>query len=1248
MTDEIVQHLLSQVRNVIAKKLSPDETLAKIRSKLAGNENATSILLDVLTALNWEIGEIEKNSDVHKFLKALTDEVLPPEVLALDVNALGSDEPVTKSRIVKSKTRIYYKQVKFNLLREESEGYAKLISELLSVRSVTTADEILLAIERLIGQFNLDPNRVLDVILDCFENSLPYKDLFISILKKFKVQQQELRDILVQKFLFCEKMEYTTTDLYRIASILCQEQLVDLKSFFNMISPTQQAIVDENKRLNELIKKRASKAETISTGSLADSALNAATSAMMAGNDVPDRLESVNTVSAVSFEAASQSQSIEDKKIAGNSFEDSEVLPKNQKLGLLCALLEHGAWDLAKYLLDRLPEGYPLGISRRISAAISNIIGFMIEPFYRQKFPNWQQSRVRESWRRFTYPVSQMTSWNDLSNIVYPIVVYLGSYIGVRHEVAIKLIRLICAFYDDEEAKSLPLYISLNSTIMDICESCLVPASSMLDSNFSYCEELWQILQRFPYYDRYRIYGRWKNDHTKRSWILTIQRSKALGMTKYAMKRLSKDTAKVIGRQLGKLCHTYPLVALEYMLDKVQDFQNFIGPVVESMRFLSNLEFDVLSYCLIENLAEPEKQAYKTTDVAFSPWLSSLANFSAAVCKRYSVDFSGILQYIANQLKDGKNLDLIVLREIVANISGVESSTDVTQEHLEALCGGDILRQEAGYYSSTKVNRRATSRIREALLKNDLFESLCILIGQQKNFIIYVDSKVYPLKLTAHMLDLSQETFVQFYHFLRSNLKPEEYARRMPLASALISKYHVPTEAAMCLTRSIYFNKITSAYETSKKNFKEDAKGKLDGTQKTSFYKQAFDSVTNALEEELIRCFPETFWLDITAKLYSTFWLLSVSDLSAPLTAYGREIEKCKKELSELTHYTADSSSRARRTAKDEERLKNLEQRLSEEMKRQTEHVKRVKEILASEKEVLFAATQNRSSQMLRFLQACILPRAMFSEVDAVYCAKFIETLHTIRTGFFQTIVFFDKIFTDITPILAGLTEREANCFGRFCCMSLDMILRWHSDSHLFKVECEGFPGCITKIRKRENDESASAAEFTYEYYRSICYKWQVRLAKALGFVLTSGNYVLTRNALTLMTKILPNFPVLQLTYKTIEKCVTTVRDNEKGKRDDLNLLASSYLVQLIKRNTRLYKTDEFYDTGITKLANMASANESKQSTKASASSLTAVGTSSPAARKRTGGTTEDEKVSTNMNSGTTEQPSPKKKTKDQ
>ena len=96
-------------------------------------------------------------------------------------------------------------------------------------------------------------------------------------------------------------------------------------------------------------------------------------------------------------------------------------------------------------------------------------------------------------------------------------------------------------------------------------------------------------------------------------------------------------------------------------------------------------------------------QSFKTTDVSFSPWFQALANFSSAIFKRYPIDATGLLQYVANQLKDGKNLDLIVLRDLVSNCSGVEAGTDLTQEHIDALGGGDLLKQETGFGSQSKV-----------------------------------------------------------------------------------------------------------------------------------------------------------------------------------------------------------------------------------------------------------------------------------------------------------------------------------------------------------------------------------------------------------------------------------------------------------------------------------------------------------------------------------------------------------------
>lgn len=82
--------------------------------------------------------------------------------------------------------------------------------------------------------------------------------------------------------------------------------------------------MEENIKLNELVKKRAAKAEIISTGNLADVSINNASSSM--ANDIgglTNGIESSNgMIVPISFDAASQSQITEDKKLAETLFDD--------------------------------------------------------------------------------------------------------------------------------------------------------------------------------------------------------------------------------------------------------------------------------------------------------------------------------------------------------------------------------------------------------------------------------------------------------------------------------------------------------------------------------------------------------------------------------------------------------------------------------------------------------------------------------------------------------------------------------------------------------------------------------------------------------------------------------------------------------------------------------------------------------------------------------------------------------------
>jgi THO complex subunit 2 len=88
------------------------------------------------------------------------------------------------TKFVKLKTRLYYKQQKFNLLREESEGYAKLITELCQ-DSEFDVNYMLQVIRSLIGCFNLDPNRVMDILLEVFEVRIRMEKVFVALIREF-------------------------------------------------------------------------------------------------------------------------------------------------------------------------------------------------------------------------------------------------------------------------------------------------------------------------------------------------------------------------------------------------------------------------------------------------------------------------------------------------------------------------------------------------------------------------------------------------------------------------------------------------------------------------------------------------------------------------------------------------------------------------------------------------------------------------------------------------------------------------------------------------------------------------------------------------------------------------------------------------------------------------------------------------------------------------------------------------------
>jgi len=57
-----------------------------------------------------------------------------------------------------------------------------------------------------------------------------------------------------------------------------------------------------------------------------------------------------------------------------------------------------------------------------------------------------------------------------------------------------------------------------------------------------------------------------------------------------------------------------------------------------------------------------------------------------------------------------------------------------------------------------------------------------------------------------------------------------------------------------------------------------------------------------------------------------------------------------------------------------------------------------------------FCLESTKSETITQFLQLCMFPRCVFTASDAIYCAKFVHTLHNLKTPNFSTLLCFDRV----------------------------------------------------------------------------------------------------------------------------------------------------------------------------------------------------------------------------------------------
>lgn len=192
---------------------------------------------------------------------------------------------------------------------------------------------------------------------------------------------------------------------------------------------------------------------------------------------------------------------------------------------------------------------------------------------------------------------------------------------------------------------------------------------------------------------------------------------------------------------------------------------------------------------------------------------------------------------------------------------------------------------------------------------------------------------------------------------------------------------------------------------------KSDPNGKkLTTTQKQVKYLEATAAVMNPIVESVRPLHLPKVWEDISTQFLVTFWSLSMYDLQVPADIYLREVNKLKQLSVSVLESKEMNSSKGK---KEQERYLALIEKLQDERKKQQEHVDKIMHRLEQEKDTWFLSRAGKSVKnetITQFLQLCLFPRCTFTALDALYCAKFVHTIHSLKTANFSTLLCYDRV----------------------------------------------------------------------------------------------------------------------------------------------------------------------------------------------------------------------------------------------
>ena len=1024
----------------------------------------------------------------------------------------------------------------------------------------------------IVGFFDLDPNRVLDVLLDLMGETVHvYHVFWVKLLSsslwakaKEATSGQTFSSLLAALFGF-KLQNYTNSasdgrvpqSLYLSIAVLIKNKLIVLDDLYSYLSPDEENGTDMFK---VWLKTATKNARTTGANSiLADSVLTADERPSSRGEKQKDDIKK-SELPAKPKEPEHQRAELCLALFEAGAFEDGITMLK------LDDKLIHFKTDIADWIcraLHWIIEPYFVELrSSFLSKSLASALEGDMEvddqpqsaPVQINCFPPDGCALPLEGQQNWSEGLTQCSTIEEVFDSVLPVLQILGGYLSHDISLATKMCR-ICQGHMSQTKDQMTRRI-WSQIIVHV----FFPTLSLTYGNPAFNNEVWSIIKNLPYQNRYTLYGEWKNHVYDSHPELIGPKMTAVFETKKIMRRVAKENVKQFGRQIGKLSHANPTLCFATILEQIQAYENLITVAVDCFKYTSDLGMDVLTYVLVQDLARPDKERLKSDGTNISLWLNSLAVFSGNLYKKHAnLELLGLLNYLVCQLKDGNPFDLVIMKELVTGLSGLEQLTEGASEaQMEAMAGGPTLRRESVTLGPSKNLKRSSQRLAAALLESGLAKQCVVLLGKQRAACVFREDIEY-LKLLGSLFDQIQETLLQFVEFVTTNISDEAYATRViPSIDQLILSYGIEPDVAWYIAR-----------QRLRYLIKQEPS---DHTDESIWVRQLEPVVEN-----VNKLLPAGTWEMFDPHFYTTFWQLALYDLHVPADRYKEEVEKQNKMIASME----EEAKTNRETKREVDRIKGIVSELESEMKAQYENSEIVSARLKKESGHWFSSLA-RDDVLHNFIQFCIRPRCVFSAPDAVYCARLIFHMHSLGTKMFSTLGVIGRIIDDVELMVFACSQNEAMHYGRFLKEMLAVMHLWHKDASIYASEAIGdkLPGLLKHWPKETDSNDMTDADDTeswlgYEEYRHLMYKWHLSLCKSFLSCLESKDDTKIRNAIVILDKVTDFFPVVRTMGSQMERRVQRVLESES--REDLKVLLTRYLAALRKIRPRWKRQEKFH-----------------------------------------------------------------------